>query len=567
MPEDNAVPLGRSKNRYLVRRLPAPPAGPVHPAGLMTPLGNFAAPAAGGPNGPNRLPPEPIASTVLRLQTQGIDIDLVGTLKSDAAAPFGLASVLGGTGREVPEVAIATMTPQTADLLRNQPGAALQVEEDSFLQYGRVNLVDALRADVGRMSTRMSTRSAIALPPTPYSFLVLGEGGRPLANATLLLYGDETTAEGRTGPDGRATLPFQSRNGPPSALLVMPEMDYWDFMVREPPLQAPAPNLVQLTSYRQSVPGFLEGPVMPWGQRLMGLGQGMPAGIPAAAGVKIGIIDSGCDNSHPLLQHIRHGLDCTDSADAATWNVDVVNHGTHCAGVIAAASQPGSGLRGFAPDAEVHIFKIFPGGRLSDLIRAIDACISRGIDVVNLSLGSPDFSSIVDDKLREARLQGVACIAAVGNSGGAVQFPASSTATLGVSAIGQLHQFPPDSSHILTVTEFRSPLDGVYSPTFTCRGAGVDVCAPGVAVLSTVPGNGYKAMDGTSMATPHVTGLAAVLLAHHPVLKAAPRGAARVDHLFALLKQATANLQYPFGVDRVGSGMPTIGLLAGSRNP
>ena len=567
MPDPLAVPLEQSKRQYLVRRLPASPVGGMTPASFFAPMGSQLGGAHGVSVGPSVASQEPLTNTMQRLKLQGLDIDLIDTLKSTSRAPFSVASVFGGalgSAAATPEVAIASMTPQTAESLKSQSGLGnnMQVEEDSLLQYGSLNLVDAIRADVGRISARFSTSATIAFPATPYSFVVAGEGGQPLPNATILLYGDDKPAEGKTDANGRVTIQFQSTSGRPSALLVMPEKDHWDFLLREPSLQTPAPNAVRMTSYRQSVPGFLNGPVTTWGQRIMGFSQATNGDNITGAGIRIAIIDSGCDNTHPLLQHIQQGLDCTSAGAAVTWNVDVVNHGTHCAGVIAAKSTRGTGMRGFAPEAEVHIFKIFPGGRLSDLIRAIDECISRGIDVVNLSLGSPDFSTIVDDKLREARMQGVACIAAVGNSGGAAQFPASSDATLGVAAIGQLNQFPSDSSHILTVTEFRNPTDGVFSPAFTCRGTGVDVCAPGVAVLSTVPGNGFKSMDGTSMATPHVTGLAAALLAHNPILKSVPRSAVRVDQLFTMLRQATANLQYPFGVDRVGMGMPTIGLLA-----
>jgi len=216
-------------------------------------------------------------------------------------------------------------------------------------------------------------------------------------------------------------------------------------------------------------------------------------------------------------------------------------------------------MRGFAPAAEIHVFKISPGGRLSDLIDALDQCIEQGIDLVNLSVGADGISFLVEQKILEAKQCGIACIAAAGNTGGEVQYPAKSPHVLAVAAIGRQSDFPIDSSHALTITRPRTP-DGTFSPSFTCHGPEVGVCAPGVAIISTVPGGGFDAMDGTSVATPHVTGLAAILLAHHPVFKSGlgkERSAARVEILFELIKQNAAALPF-LGADRTGAGLPTL---------
>ena len=145
------------------------------------------------------------------------------------------------------------------------------------------------------------------------------------------------------------------------------------------------------------------------------------------------LIDSGCDNSHPQLRHIVQGTDLTRERDAQStrdqdtrgWRLDELAHGTHCAGTIAAAAGPSQGIIGCAPAAEVHVFKVVPGGHSSDLIEALDQCIARDLDIVQIGVSSDQFSELVAQKITEARLHGVACVAAAGNSGGAVQFPAT----------------------------------------------------------------------------------------------------------------------------------------------
>ena len=126
------------------------------------------------------------------------------------------------------------------------------------------------------------------------------------------------------------------------------------------------------------------------------------------------------------------------NSNPADWE-DKNGHGTHCAGVITARSTDQVAFRGFAPDAEIHVFKIFPGGQFSNLLDALDECMALDVDIVNLSLGSDQVSQAVEQKLEEAVLDGVACIVAAGNSGGPLQYPASSPNVLAVSAIGRLN--------------------------------------------------------------------------------------------------------------------------------
>lgn len=127
---------------------------------------------------------------------------------------------------------------------------------------------------------------------------------------------------------------------------------------------------------------------------------------------------------------------------------------------------------------------------------------------------------------------------------------------LAVAAIGKIDEFPPDSYHAETIGHDIDQ-QGFFTARFSCGGPQVDVCAPGVAIVSSVPPNNFAAWDGTSMAAPHVSGLAALVLAHRPEFQGmlGARSAERVERLFHVLRMSArpVTLAEPA---RVGYGMP-----------
>ncbi len=464
------------------------------------------------------------------------------------------------------ELYVVSMDEDQVATLQAARPPTLIIEEDASLSYGETS-TPLPPQTVRRLGV---SHRADVLSARDIRVRVVGDNNTPVANTRVMLEGDGFPAEGLTDQAGEATIKLVTiGDGEARSLFIDPERDFWTRYVLSPALSSDRMNIIQLDSLKSTVRSFPEGFRHGWGQMVMGLHL-LPPDVDGR-GAKVAIIDSGADTSHPLLSHIRKGQNFTELNGVAgsTWTDDVVGHGSHCAGVIAARGAPGLPFRGFAPEAEIHVLRIFPGGRFSSLLDALDYCIDNGIDVVNMSLGSPQASEVVEQKLTEVVDAGIACIVAAGNSGGPVQYPASSPNAFAVAAIGKVNEFPPASWDAQQMVPQLTTPEGLFSPSFTCHGAEVKVCAPGVAIISTVPGNGFDAQSGTSMAAPHVTGLAALLFAHHPALRGLPRNRARVSHALGLI--ASSCVPVALGAGRAGYGLPRLAPLiadmAGASRP
>ncbi len=461
----------------------------------------------------------------------------------------GLGVLSAGPGSGAADVIVAEMTPERGEALRANAPPGVIVERDLLLGHAgpardSFALLDAEFPVVGqpqRISADVMLR-------------VVGKDGRPVPKAKVMVYGQDFPAQGVTDSKGEVTVNVTGGTiDTIRALFVKPSADFWDRVIMRPALVDGQANVITLQSLGETFPGFPDQPTLGWGQKLMGLDRIDPRF--RGAGIKIGIIDSGCDNSHPQLRHVANGADLVLKDKGNGWTNDELAHGTHCAGIIGARCNGSGGIVGFAPDAEIHALKVFPGGRFSDLIDALDVALDRQLDVLNMSLGTAEASELVQHKLAAVVDAGIACIVASGNSAGAVQFPGSAPQSITIGAIGQSGQFPDDSDHAYTLPPEGAGPTGLYSAKFSCFGPQVRLCGPGVAIVSTVPGGGYAAWDGTSMATPHVTGLVALLLAHHPDIKGATR-ATRLASLWNVLRAcATPVVADPA---RGGAGLPAL---------
>ncbi len=463
----------------------------------------------------------------------------------------GPRSGVGALAAGVPDggsVLVARMTDEKAGALAMQSQGQLIVERDQPLQ-----LLDVNYPQTSLVNCNLPTSGSAFIA----ELLVLGANNTPVKDAEVYLFGSLLPATGTTDSSGRVKLTLYGETTQSlRRLYIKPRADYWSFSQEQPDISNSEMNVIALRSLSDwpSLANFPAQQQLSWGQKAMRLDQ-LPAHY-RGQGIRIGIVDSGAANTHQDLTKITRGYDVINKTQSSGWNVDTISHGSHCAGVIAGLDSSW-GIRGFAPEAEVHACKLFPGGQISQLIDALEYCIEKQIDVVNLSLGGAEPSEALEQQILRAKQAGIACIVAAGNSGGPVQYPASSSHVLAVAAIGKLNEFPSDSYHVQTITP-QIDSNGFFSARFSCFGQEVDVCAPGVAITSSVPDNSFAAWDGTSMAAPHVTGLAALVLAHHPDFQgSSPRSAERVERLFQIIKMSCRPVMLG-DQRRTGFGLPDV---------
>lgn len=211
-------------------------------------------------------------------------------------------------------------------------------------------------------------------------------------------------------------------------------------------------------------------------------------------GIKVAVLDSGCVLQHPdLIDQIASAADFTNSNVGAE---DKRGHGTHCAGIIA-AKQGNGGVVGVAPKARLLIGKIVPDGgalTIDPILQGIEWAISQGADIMSLSFGTLSPIPRIKAAIDKAIDKGLFIVCAAGNRAKAgVEYPAAYDNTIAVAALGEDGQIVNKSA----------------------RGDELTIAAPGKNICSTYLNNGYKRLSGTSMATPFVVGVIALMLAKH----------------------------------------------------
>ncbi|MGD9494924.1 MAG: S8 family serine peptidase, partial [Armatimonadota bacterium] len=212
-------------------------------------------------------------------------------------------------------------------------------------------------------------------------------------------------------------------------------------------------------------------------------------------GVKVAILDTGIYYEHPdLSANYVGGYDFINDDDDP---MDDQGHGTHCAGIVGALDNQ-SGIIQVAPRVSLYAIKVLDAsgsGYVSDIAAGLQWCVDNGIQVASMSFGGGD-SKALHDACDAAFARDVVLVAAAGNSGNRagigdnVQCPARYSSVIAVAATGENDK----------------------RASFSSTGPTVELAAPGVSVKSTVLNNGYAVYSGTSMACPHVSGVAALVI-------------------------------------------------------
>ena len=214
----------------------------------------------------------------------------------------------------------------------------------------------------------------------------------------------------------------------------------------------------------------------------------------AGTGASVAILDTGIDPDHPdISPNVSTGACFVDCGGSPSWN-DVHGHGTHVAGTVAAA-QRDAGVIGVAHEANLHAAKVLGdtgGGSASTIAGGIEWAADQGHDVINMSLGT-GYSSLIDDACTYAWNRDVVLVCSAGNEGSynSMTYPSTHDDVIAVSATNEWDNLASFSSY----------------------GPDVDFAAPGVDVWSASAGGGFEEMSGTSMAAPHVAGVASMLKA------------------------------------------------------
>ncbi len=207
------------------------------------------------------------------------------------------------------------------------------------------------------------------------------------------------------------------------------------------------------------------------------------------------VIDSGVYTAHQDLAGANF-----IGGYPSNWNSDTCGHGTHVSGTILAQNNT-IGVVGVAPNVSEYMVKVFDGSNCgwsysSTLVDAANRCANAGARIISMSLGGSFYSSVENTAFANLYAQGILPIAAAGNAGNTkVSYPAGYASVVSVAAV--------DSNEMVA--------------SFSQHNSDVEIAAPGVNVLSTVPFSTlYEQWSGTSMATPHVSAVAALLMSAFP---------------------------------------------------
>ncbi len=248
-------------------------------------------------------------------------------------------------------------------------------------------------------------------------------------------------------------------------------------------------NYLRKSAYTPNDPNYVNGRL--WGLKKIGVSRAWDS--TRGRGIKIAVVDTGIAASHPDIESKIIAQTDTVNNDS-TAEDDDFGHGTHVAGTLGASTNNARGVAGGCFRCGLLVAKAgnySEGFYDSDVIEGIYWSVQNEAKAINLSLGGPGHSWAMERAVNYAWERGVVVVAAAGNQNSSTpNYPSGYANVMSVAATNKKDQRAPFSNY-----------------------GKVDVSAPGVGIISTVPGGGYEAYSGTSMASPHVAALAGLLAA------------------------------------------------------
>lgn len=230
------------------------------------------------------------------------------------------------------------------------------------------------------------------------------------------------------------------------------------------------------------------------------------------AGVRVAVLDTGCQTAHPDISG-KVKVSKNFTGGKATDVTDKDGHGTHTAGTVGAQTNNARGVAGAGWACELAIGKVLgPNGGYDSWIAAgINWAVdTAGASVISMSLGGGGYNATLDAAVNRAfTVKNALVVAAAGNGGSDGIGDNNDTAGL----------YPANYASCMSVAAVSS--SGILASFSNYGATTVDIAAPGVRILSTYKGSTYAWLSGTSMATPHVSGVAALVRSHSPLLTSA----------------------------------------------
>lgn len=362
----------------------------------------------------------------------------------------------------------------------------------------------------------------------------------PISGATVVAFTNfakREGAQGDTDDNGEVNLSLETANKKAERLYVYPKQGFWSALKKN--FTITSGKKIALTPLdiksKDGLRYFYSTPPENAGE-----------------GVKVGVVDTGI-GPHPDL-NVEGGKNEVVGENPNDYS-DGSEHGTHVAGIIAANGN----VRGLAPAAILRSYRVF--ARYADtasnyyIAKGIDSAAQDGCDIINVSISGPrPIDEAIKAAIEDARSQGSLVIVAAGNDNRSpVGSPAYDPLCIAISALGRKGTFPKGSIEEGDIAAPYGKDKNNFVAAFSNIGPEIDLIAPGVGIISTVPG-GYAPMSGTSMACPAIVGFTARLLSKHPEILSMNRDQARSDAAAQLLLKSAEPLGFKPRYE--GHGLP-----------